>query len=133
MLFSFRTLTWKIADFGFTSQATSIRCKITSQVRDKQAYRAPEMLLEPDFIFNKKVDIWALGCILFELFIGKKVFRTDFATLEHYQSKCNLSISLSEWATENSESEAMLLGIINQMLNLNPRMRSSAKMLRGKL
>jgi hypothetical protein len=33
-------------------------------------------------IFNDRVDVWALGCILFELVSRKKAFRDDWDVLE---------------------------------------------------
>ena len=52
----------------------------TEHSRGTPCYRAPELLLNPDGknTFTNKVDIWALGCILFELVFGSKAFRSDF-------------------------------------------------------
>ncbi|ORM42190.1 Cyclin-dependent kinase 2 [Babesia sp. Xinjiang] len=45
-------------------------------------YRPPELLLG-DFHYSFAVDIWSLGCVLFELITGKPIFeeRTEFALL----------------------------------------------------
>lgn len=40
-------------------------------------YRAPELLLGCDDILGKEVDIWALGCLIYELFNGSILFRGD--------------------------------------------------------
>ena len=46
-------------------------------------YQAPE-LVSGDHVYNNKVDIWALGCILYELVTGKRLFRNDYA-IEKYR------------------------------------------------
>ena len=37
-------------------------------------YRSPEVILGLDF--NKKIDLWSLGCKLYELVTGKILFYT---------------------------------------------------------
>jgi dual specificity protein kinase YAK1 len=39
-------------------------------------YRAPEVILEINYL--DKIDIWSLGCILVELFIGKYLFDSKY-------------------------------------------------------
>jgi serine/threonine protein kinase len=68
---------WKVADFGLTSQGTSQSLHYTEFARGTSGYRAPELLLQDTAVYNNKVDIWALGCILFELVVGTKPFTTD--------------------------------------------------------
>jgi serine/threonine protein kinase len=69
---------WKLADFGFTSEATSRRLVTTSKDGGKEIYRSPEILIGKGG-FNNKADIWAFGCIVFELFThGQKAFENDF-------------------------------------------------------
>jgi serine/threonine protein kinase len=35
---------------------------------------APELLTSENKYYDKKVDVWALGCILYELISGTKTF-----------------------------------------------------------
>jgi len=39
-------------------------------------YRAPEILLT-NGEYGKEVDIWALGCIFAEMFLGRAIFQGD--------------------------------------------------------
>ena len=86
MLYSRKDAVWKLADFGLTSEA--VRTLQTSKSRGTEGYRAPELLLShpgKKAVFSKKVDIWSIGCVLYELAVCKKAFFNDFAIL-HYQS-----------------------------------------------
>jgi serine/threonine protein kinase len=68
---------WKIADFGLTKAGTSNALKPTPSAHGTEGYRAPE-LLRDDPGYNNKVDIFAIGYILYELISGKRAFNTDF-------------------------------------------------------
>ena len=57
-----------ICDFG---SATDIDSPTTDDITTRQ-YRAPETLTGCKF--NEKVDIWSIGCILFELLTGEYLF-----------------------------------------------------------
>jgi len=46
----------------------------------KRRHRAPEVIYGLEW--NHKVDIWSLGCILFELYTGKTMFQTH-DNIEH--------------------------------------------------
>jgi hypothetical protein len=72
-------------DFGITSEATSNDAVPTSYGRGTGGYRAPEILNESS-AFTNKVDIWALGCIIYELFTGKRAFKDDFGVSDYYNS-----------------------------------------------
>src|ERR1700685_924605 len=67
---------WKIADFGLSSEGTSTRRIATQYSRGTTGYRAPELLKE-EAAYNNKVDIWALGCILYEIATRRKAFDHD--------------------------------------------------------
>lgn len=79
VLYSLAKNKWMLADFGITSHATTDQANPTMYARGTGGYRAPELLSLPA-VFTNKVDIWALGCIFYELFsFGKKAFADDFA------------------------------------------------------
>eukprot|EP00760_Papus_ankaliazontas_P029536 PhM_4_TR427/c7_g1_i1/m.14909/K08829/MAK; male germ cell-associated kinase len=61
----------KIGDFGL---AKEIRCKppLTDYVSTRW-YRAPEVLLQ-DKTYNSPIDMWAVGCILAELYTLRPLF-----------------------------------------------------------
>ena len=119
------TSSWKIADFGLTSEATSNHLVTTHYGRGKPCYRAPELLSEQSG-YNNKVDIWALGCILCELITRKKTFSGDYPVLQYaLASKDELS-RLLDVQTEEVRMIMEALFIAN-LLYLDPRKRPSAK------
>jgi serine/threonine protein kinase len=58
---------------------------VTKYGRGTAEYSAPEILLfEPDKpAYTNKVDIWALGCILYELTTGERAFQTGYHAMQY--------------------------------------------------
>jgi len=58
----------------------------TEDGRGTRGYRPPEFLLNEQqaITVTCSVDIWAVGCILFELWQGRKAFQKDWNTREYY-------------------------------------------------
>lgn len=85
---------WKLADFGISAVALS-EGATTKQSRGTPCYRAPE-LLQTSATFTVKVDMWALGCILYECFTGSKAFDRDDVVLFSAQDRTpTLSVAWS--------------------------------------
>jgi serine/threonine protein kinase len=75
-LYSSTRRCWTISDFRLTSPLTDPPA-LTENARGTDGYRAPE-LLEKQSWYSKKVDIWALGCVAFEIVTRRKAFASDF-------------------------------------------------------
>ena len=58
----------KICDFGLSKESYLKNLPCTNYVSTRW-YRSPEIILRQRF-YDEKVDIWAMGCILAELFTG---------------------------------------------------------------
>src|ERR1700694_4136583 len=83
VLYSATSKTWKVCDFGLTAEGTSKRAHTTLSARGTACYRAPELIRERPS-YNNKVDIFAMGCILYELANGgRKAFSNDFSVLQY--------------------------------------------------
>jgi len=129
VLFSAKNCTWKVGDFGLTSEGTSRGVRTTHYARGTSCYRAPELLKEFP-VFSNKVDIFALGCILFELVTGgKKAFQSDFF-IHEYRSRDQLKIPFTEKIDESSRTE--FEGEIYRMLAADRTDRPSSRNLRQK-
>lgn len=61
---------------------TSRHVHTTRYGRGTSSYRSPELVRE--LIYNNKVDIWALGCIVYELIFLEKAFGSDMAVYDYY-------------------------------------------------
>ncbi|CAL6052758.1 Kinase [Hexamita inflata] len=75
----------KLCDFGF---ARSEGGMMTDYVATRW-YRAPELLLNSK-AYGPSVDVWAVGCLLFELLTSQPLFPgdTDFNTLQMICAMC---------------------------------------------
>lgn len=119
VLYSRQCNQWKIADFGISSQATSKHAVTTRSARGTGGYRAPE-LFKDLATFTNKVDIWALGCILFELTTGKKAFEDDWSARDYYVSTSGLQVSFPQVP---KILQLHLLEIIHELLQRNQQQR----------
>jgi len=74
-----------LADFGISAAGTAKRLIATNDARGTARYRAPEILFSEPSIpsYSNKVDIWALGLILYELLTGAKAFETDYHIMQY--------------------------------------------------
>ena len=91
----------------------------TEHSRGTSSYRAPELLGNIS-TFSSKVDIWGLGCILFELLVKRKAFENDWAVREYAARNDTLRVPLEYFA---SEIHCPVTNLIHKMLNINPKQR----------
>lgn len=96
----------------------------TENARGTPSYRAPELLAEVS-TFSNFVDIWGLGCILYEITVKKKAFSNDWSVREYAVSKSKIIVPLDD--TVESEIRIPLTNLIHEMLRVNPRARPSAQ------
>jgi serine/threonine protein kinase len=105
---------------------------MTTKGRGTAVYRSPEVYDEHGG-YNNKADIWALGCIAYEMFTKEKAFSGDWDTMR-YRYTCLESpkrvIGLDVWeklegrATELSKKLAKRL--VDDTLQLEWETRPSA-------
>ena len=130
MLFSKRDDCWKLTDFGSATLATSKHLVTTSLSRGTESYRAPEVLTNKKY--NNRADIFALGCIIFEIITSEKLFSSDWKVQE-YGEKGN-SIFPERWSFATSGSRLYELGhLTSTMLSIDPTQRPNAAEIRRQL
>ena len=108
-------------------EGTARRAHTSAYARGTSGYRAPELV--KDFHYTNKVDIWALGCILYELVFRKKTFDNDMAVLSYALSKQELKIPAGPLGFHPSDQRELsvipspdksLNSILSEMLALDP-------------
>ena len=128
-MYSSRKGCWKICDFGIASDGETNEARPTIDGRGTSGYRAPEILSESRGQYTNKADIWALGCIVFELCAGRRPFADDFAVkkFEFELPTTSLPIQFKEGLSD--EFCSVVTEWIHAMLQRNPQDRPSAESL----
>ena len=117
-----------LADFGFASimqaeepkdefetmEGSSKIMKEMSTMCGTMAYMAPE-ILNRDKYFGDKVDIWALGVVIYVLLVGFMPFKEDDVTKAKYTTPKDMGKDAANF--------------VSTMLVLDPNKRSSARRL----
>jgi serine/threonine protein kinase len=74
----------KVADFGVAkAQGQLHRPTETGEMKGKLAYMAPEQVTAKDI--DHRADIFALGCVLYEVTVGRRPFQGEGALSTLYQ------------------------------------------------
>ena len=98
----------KLADFGFTSVGESGQQYSSLQGRMTLIYGAPELIIHGKY--SKKSDIWAVGCILYEMCFAKidrrRAFRTVPAITSYYYNE-NVPPPQIDWDSVETEFDGL--------------------------
>lgn len=132
VLLSTRSCAWKIGDFEFTLEGTSKRAYTTKFARGTECYRAPELVNELPMV-SMKSDIWAVGCILYELVgCGKKAFSHDFHIFQYGINRCKPKTPPFPEGL-NLRLKSYVLQLLDAMLEFDWWKRPSAREILGML
>lgn len=72
--------TCKISDFGISKKSDDIyRNDITNSMQGSVFWMAPEVVRTDGMGYSAKVDIWSLGCVVLEMFAGKRPWSREEA------------------------------------------------------
>src|SRR5271156_6377319 len=109
---------WKVADFGLTSEGGSKTFLASQLGRGTESYRPPELVTQKDY--NNKVDIWAIGCILYELATFKKAFSSDIEVYEFSKGQTPFEVTLDDF---DEEAATSIKKLILWILKVEPKDR----------
>jgi serine/threonine protein kinase len=93
--------------------------------RGTEGYYPPEFFEEiGDLKYNTSLDIWQMGCILFEFAVGKRAFRFNLDTQKFREGRTTLDIDLDDYFGEDCKEE--IRRCVTWMLHIEPSHRPSA-------
>jgi serine/threonine protein kinase len=124
VLFSSKGQCWKLADFGSAALATSKKLVTAVFRRGTEGYRAPEVLTHGQY--NKRSDMFAVGCISYEIVTGQKLFPSDWAV--HQFVGDGLPLYPTKWPPAKIGTRLHQLGeLTSKLLAADPGSRPGAK------
>jgi fused-like protein len=103
----------KLCDFGL-ARAMSTKTMMLTSIKGTPLYMSPELVQEKPY--NHNSDLWSLGCILYELFVGEPPFYTN-SIIQLMTMIIKSSISYPE--TMSPPFKSFLSGLLNK----NPQKR----------
>jgi serine/threonine protein kinase len=115
-----------LADFGFSKEFSSQSIGFTSKGWGTNGYMAPEFLLPggDNIAYNRKADIWSLGCILYELAVGRQLFEDNYYVLRYKETGIRPEITFEELYCDDDKER--IRDAFNRMLTLDSRARPEA-------
>ena len=114
-----------MSDFGIASKSTASRLCDPTNTRPMEGGRPPEYAFSS--INTNKVDIWSMGCILYELVANQPAFRDDVAVYKHYFRNQTVNFNVhNEFEEDDKDTISMTL---RRMLNKEPSERPPASKL----
>jgi serine/threonine protein kinase len=91
VLYSTTDKVWKLADFGLSSNQSGFTVVADELGMGTPGYRSPELLT--DSSFTNKSDIWALGCIVYEMVSGVRAYNMDLHVWEYRAASTKIEAS----------------------------------------
>nr|KAG5700609.1 hypothetical protein BaRGS_015405 [Batillaria attramentaria] len=107
--------TVKLCDFGF-ARGMSTNTLVLTSIKGTPLYMSPELVEEKPY--DHTADLWALGCILYELFVGTPPFYTNSI----FQLVSMIIKDPVKWPKNMSP---VFKDFLQGLLNKNPRQRLS--------
>jgi serine/threonine protein kinase len=87
-------------------------------------YRAPELIQHQNF--DHKVDIWAFGCVLFEMITQRQAFGDEWEIRNFMAYPRKIKVFESDYPEDIVVISKSIEGLINEMLQLKFNRRPSA-------
>jgi len=110
-------------------EGSSRRALTSNTSRGTSCYRAPELLLDTNPHYTNKVDMWAVGCILYELVLRQRAFREDWFIFTYAQLRQPFELLLGEDVVPDDRKRDFLVKIIKELLDVDPSKRPRARKL----
>ncbi|KAL8747372.1 MAG: hypothetical protein Q9184_007609 [Pyrenodesmia sp. 2 TL-2023] len=101
--------TCKISDFGISKKTDNIYGNdATNSMQGSVFWMAPEVVRSHGQGYSAKVDIWSLGCVVLEMFAGRRPWSKDEAIGAIYKlGELNMAPPIPEDVSEGIGAEAL--------------------------
>jgi serine/threonine protein kinase len=126
VLYSLANEAWKITDFGFTMEGSSRKAHTTVYSRGTRSYRAPELIRDSQPNYTSKVDMWAVGCILYELVLRRRAFADDWEVHQYTHSGKDYDVVIGPESIPDERKCEFIVKIIKELLHVDPTRRPRA-------
>lgn len=122
--------TCKISDFGISKKTDNIYGNdITNSMQGSVFWMAPEVIRSQGQGYSAKVDIWSLGCVVLEMFAGRRPWSKEEAIGAIYKlGSLNQAPPIPE--DVSSTVSAAALGFMFDCFTIDPSDRPTAETLR---
>lgn len=112
----------KLIDFGLAKILNEEEFNVASSFLGTKGYLAPEMLQRHQY--DKSIDMWALGVIVFVLLCGCLPFDDNNNIINEEDAKKMFILKFPKWVNNNLSVSAK--DLLYKLLEINPRKRITA-------
>ncbi|XPS91165.1 Mitogen-activated protein kinase kinase kinase [Ascochyta lentis] len=121
--------TCKISDFGISKKSDNIYGNdVTNSMQGSVFWMAPEVIRSQGQGYSAKVDIWSLGCVVLEMFAGKRPWSREEAIGAIYKlGSLNQAPPIPEDVSRNISIEG--LSFMYDCFTIDPMERPTAETL----
>jgi len=117
--------TCKISDFGISKKTDNIYGNdVTNSMQGSVFWMAPEVIRSQGQGYSAKVDIWSLGCVVLEMFAGKRPWSKEEAVGAIYKLG-----SLNQAPPIPDDVPPVAIGFMSNCFTIDPSERPTAEIL----
>lgn len=122
--------TCKISDFGISKKTDNIYGNdVTNNMQGSVFWMAPEVIRSHGQGYSAKVDIWSLGCVVLEMFAGRRPWSKEEAVGAIYKlGSLNQAPPIPDDVSSNISAAAV--GFMLDCFTVDPRERPTAETLK---
>ena len=134
VLYSSKDRLWKLTDYGFMMEDSSAISVKTPDIM-APVYYAPELVRQRQS-FDNKIDIWAFGCVLFEMTTQRQTFRGEGELRNFMVHPEEITVFELDYREVNEDivaSARWVEELINEMLQIDSDRRPSTDSLLKKM
>ena len=120
--------TCKISDFGISKKTDNIYGNdITNSMQGSVFWMAPEVVRSEGYGYSAKVDIWSLGCVVLEMFAGRRPWSKEETIGAIYKLGSNQAPPIPDDVSDSVSPEAV--AFMSECFEIDPGERPTAETL----